>query len=88
MTQSPSSLTRTQALASSNSKSCNNSTRFWYSASFFKLRFLFLASQSGIGLAVSLPDMVYTGTSWGFVSFILAMAHFEVSEKFLEVLRR
>jgi hypothetical protein len=62
-----------QELASSKSKSCKSSTRFMYSGSFFKLRFRLRASQSGSGLAVSDPEMVYTGTSWGLVSFIAAV---------------
>jgi hypothetical protein len=70
MTQSPSSLTLIQLLASSNSKSWRSSTRFAYSGSFFKLRFRLRASQSGSGLAVEAPEIVYTDTSLGLVSFM------------------
>lgn len=72
MTQSPSSLTLIHELDSSNSKSCRSSTRFWYSASFFKLRFRRRASQSGSGRAVSEPEIVYTGTVPGLVSCMIA----------------
>lgn len=71
ITQSPSSLTRTQELASSNSKSCSSSMRFAYSGSCFRLLFLFRASHSGRGLAVEAPAMVYTGTAEGLLSFIV-----------------
>jgi len=70
MIQSPSSLTRMQLLASSNSKSCRSSMRFAYSESCFKLRFRLRASHSGNGRAVEEPEMVYTGTAPWFVSFI------------------
>lgn len=71
ITHSPSSLTRTHELASSNSKSCSSSTRFEYSASFLRLRFRFRASHSGSGLAVSAPAMVYMGIVPLLLSFIL-----------------
>ena len=71
ITHSPSSLILTHWLASSNSKSCSNSTRFAYSLSFFRLRFRFLASHSGNGRAVPSPAIVYTGTDESVVSFIL-----------------
>lgn len=71
ITHSPSSLTRTHWLASSNSKSCSSSTRFAYSASCFRLRFRLRASHSGRGRAVDAPAMVYTGTTLGLESFIL-----------------
>src|SRR5436190_23651665 len=63
MTQFPSSLTRTHELASSNSKSCNNSIRFANSGSFLRLRLRLRMSHSGSGRAVFAPAMVYTGTT-------------------------
>src|SRR5215469_3856666 len=63
MTQFPSSLTRTHELASSNSKSCNNSIRFANSGSFLRLRLRLRISHSGSGLAVFAPAMVYTFTA-------------------------
>lgn len=58
MTQFPSSLTLTQELASSNSKSCSNSTRLANSGSCFKLLFRLRMSQSGRGRAVEEPAIV------------------------------
>lgn len=63
ITHSPSSLTLTHWLASSNSKSWRSSIRLAYSGSFFRLRFRFLASHSGRGRAVEEPEIVYTGTA-------------------------
>lgn len=63
ITQSPSSLTRTQELASSNSKSWSSSILLANSGSCFKLRFRLRASQSGRGRAVDEPETVYTGTA-------------------------
>lgn len=82
ITQSPSSLTRTHWLASSNSKSWRSSIRFAYSESFLRLRFLFLASHSGSGLAVDEPEIVYTGTADWLLSFILLYHNFDVFRKF------
>lgn len=72
ITQSPSSLIRTQELASSNSKSCSSSMRLANSGSCFKLRFLLRTSHSGSGRAVEAPETVYTGTVDWLVSFIVA----------------
>jgi hypothetical protein len=72
ITQSPSSLALTQELASSKSKSCRSSTRFANSGSCLRLLFLFLISQSGSGLAVSEPEIVYTGTAERLEIFIVA----------------
>ena len=58
ITHSPSSLTLTHWLASSNSKSCSSSMRLAYSGSFLRLLFRFLASHSGRGLAVEEPEIV------------------------------
>lgn len=70
---SPSSLTLTHELASSNSKSCNSSMRFANSASCFKLRFRLRISQSGSGRAVEEPAMVYTGTAEFVESFMVVV---------------
>lgn len=73
ITHSPSSLTRTHWLASSNSKSCRSSTRFAYSGSDLRLRFRFLASPSGNGRAVEEPEIVYTGTEEFVESFMASV---------------
>lgn len=71
--QLPSSLTLTHELASSNSKSCNSSTRFANSASCFKLRFRLRINQSGSGRAVDEPATVYTGTAEFVESFMVVV---------------
>jgi hypothetical protein len=89
-THSPSSLTRTHWLASSNSKSCSNSTRFAYSLSFFKLLFRLRASHSGSCRDVPSPAMVYTGTEESVVNFMLKVSREgrqrrSISRTFLEM---
>lgn len=69
MTQFPSSETLTRTEALSKWKSWSSSTRFWYSASSFRLRFLRLASQSG-RFRPAPPETVYTDTESGLESFI------------------
>ena len=69
-THSPSSEILIHELDSSKPKSWSNSTRFAYSGSFFKLRFLWRTRCSGSGRAVELPETVYTGTDEAFVSFM------------------
>jgi hypothetical protein len=59
MIQLPSSLTRTQLLASSNSNSWSSSKLLRFSASYLDDLFLRRASQSGNGLAVEGPATVY-----------------------------
>ena len=71
ITHCPSSLALMHALASSNSKSCNSSTLFAYSGSFFRLLLRFRANHSGRGRAVEDPEMVYTGTEDWFDNFIV-----------------